>query len=512
MRLEVFCEDRLGLTQELLDILAKQNFDLRGIEIDVRGKIYLNCPETDFDSFSQLMTLIRRISGVTDVRKVQYMPSERHNNELLTLLDNLPDPVVSVDANGVIDTLNQAAISLFGEDQQWSNESISTPLPNFSYSDWIMEGAKRQRTSVVHNGLDYNLELIPVYVSDEFDEIVHASTVMTLRPLTNEHLIPITSTNVSIGFEHFVGSSSKHKSLLAQAKKLSMLDQPLLIEGETGTGKEMLARACHDNSRRASKPFLVLSCASMPDDAAESELFGHAAGSMNHEAPQVGIFESANGGTVFLDEIGEMSAHLQIKLLRFLQDGTFRKVGEEQEVHVDVRVIASTKANLAKLTEQGKFREDLYFRLNVLPLNIPPLRERNTDIAPLLDLYVAKYAHQLGITKPNFDAELIHQLSQYSWPGNIRELQNLTLQAMTRLDSDTLSLTHFHFSQAEQSSIPTKAMNLDGSLDEIMKQYESQIIQSLYHSFPSSRKLAKRLKVSHTSIANKLRDYGINKE
>jgi transcriptional regulator of aroF, aroG, tyrA and aromatic amino acid transport len=233
---------------------------------------------------------------------------------------------------------------------------------------------------------------------------------------------------------------------------------------------------------------------------------------MNHEAPQVGIFESANGGTVFLDEIGEMSAHLQIKLLRFLQDGTFRKVGEEQEVHVDVRVIASTKANLAKLTEQGKFREDLYFRLNVLPLNIPPLRERNTDIAPLLDLYVAKYAHQLGITKPNFDAELIHQLSQYSWPGNIRELQNLTLQAMTRLDSDTLSLTHFHFSQAEQSSIPTKAMNLDGSLDEIMKQYESQIIQSLYHSFPSSRKLAKRLKVSHTSIANKLRDYGINKE
>ena len=180
---------------------------------------------------------------------------------------------------------------------------------------------------------------------------------------------------------------------MSQAKKLSMLEQPLLIQGETGTGKEMLARACHNRSHRAAAPFLVLSCASMPDDVAETELFGHAPGSFNHEQGHKGIFEQADGGTVFLDEIGEMSPHLQIKLLRLLQDGTFRRVGAEQEIHVDVRVIASTRHNLADLAESKSFREDLFYRLNVLTLNIPALRERSNDISPLLDLFAVSYTH-----------------------------------------------------------------------------------------------------------------------
>ena len=137
-----------------------------------------------------------------------------------------------------------------------------------------------------------------------------------------------------------------------------MLDQPLLIEGETGTGKEMLARACHNRSLRSNEPFLVLSCASMPDDVAETELFGNAPGAFNNDVGHKGIFEQADKGTVFLDEIGEMSSHLQIKLLRFLQDGLFRRVGEENEMHVNVRVIASTKQTLSQLTQEGSFRED----------------------------------------------------------------------------------------------------------------------------------------------------------
>lgn len=193
--------------------------------------------------------------------------------------------------------------------------------------------------------------------------------------------------------------SNRHKALITQAKKLAMLDQPLLIEGDTGTGKEMLARACHARSSRATKPFLVLSCASMPDDVAETELFGQAPSAGQEKSPK-GIFETADGGTVFLDEIGEMSSLLQSKLLRFLQDGTFRRVGEDEEVHVNVRVIASTKHTLEQLIESGSFREDLYFRLNVLNLKIPPLRERSSDIEALLDMFSVKYASQLGIDKP----------------------------------------------------------------------------------------------------------------
>ena len=514
MRLEVFCEDRLGLTRELLDILASRNIDLRGIEIDISGIIYLNCPDIDFDTFSELMAEIRRISGVKDVRKIQFMPMERHNTELISLLNNLPDPVLAIDLKGHVDMANHAALSLFSQNEdQILAQQISTLLPSFNFSKWAEGTITRKRENLVIDGLDYVMEIMPVYITSEAKESILASTVMIIRSAAQPALIDqMLPEQNNLGFEHFVGVSNKHKALIGQAKKLSMLDQPLLIEGETGTGKEMLARACHNRSHRASEPFLVLSCASMPDDVAETELFGHAPGSFNHEQGHKGIFEQANGGTVFLDEIGEMSPHLQIKLLRFLQDGTFRRVGEEHEVHVDVRVIASTRHQLSDLAESGSFREDLFYRLNVLTLRIPPLRERASDIAPLLELFVAKYIKQLCMMKPELSEDLVDQLSNYQWPGNMRQLDNMVLRALTELSADTLTIDLFHLPQLESVSGSAPSINLDGSLDEIMKEYEAQVLERLYQSFPSSRKLAKRLNVSHTSVANKLRDYGIRKK
>ena len=513
MRLEVLCEDRLGLTRELLDILAFKSIDLRGIEIDISGIIYLNCPDIDFDTFSELMAEIRRISGVKDVRKIQFMPMERHNTELLSLLNNLPEPVLAIDLKGNVDMANHAALSLFNrEEQEVITYQIGQLLPSFNFSKWAEDEITRKRENIVLNGLDYVMEIMPVYISTESQESILASTVMIIRsaqdkPQRKEEL-PLQN---SLGFEHFVGVSNKHKALITQAKKLANLDQPLLIQGETGTGKEMLARACHSRSYRADAPFLVLSCASMPDDVAETELFGHAAGSFNYQQGNVGIFEQANGGTVFLDEIGEMSPHLQIKLLRFLQDGTFRRVGEQNEVNVNVRVIASTRHQFADLAESGSFRQDLFYRLNVLTLNIPSLRERSNDIAPLLDLFVLKYINQLGISKPMLDDELIDQLASYNWPGNMRQLENMVLRALTELESDVLTIEQFHLPQVETAISSGASLNLDGSLDEIMKDYESKVLDRLYQSFPSSRKLAKRLNVSHTSVANKLREYRIRK-
>ncbi|MFB1097114.1 transcriptional regulator TyrR [Vibrio diabolicus] len=513
MRLEVLCEDRLGLTRELLDILASKSIDLRGIEIDISGIIYLNCPDIDFDTFSELMAEIRRIPGVKDVRKIQFMPMERHNTELLSLVDNLPDPVFAIDLKGAVDMANMSALSLLGlHKQEVIGTQIGVLLPSVHFSRWSEGVNGRTRENLVIDGLDYVLELMPVYIRDEAQNSTLASTLMTIRSSQQvgriEESLPLHN---PLGFEHFVGISNRHKALMNQAKKLSVLDQPLLIEGETGTGKEMLAKACHSRSSRASKPFLVLSCASMPDDVAETELFGHAPGSFNHEQGHKGIFEQANGGTVFLDEIGEMSSHLQIKLLRFLQDGNFRRVGAEDEMHVDVRIIASTKHNLAELSEAGMFREDLYYRLNVLTLSIPPLRKRSNDVAPLLELFVAKHAQQLGIDKPEFDDGLVDALANYQWPGNMRQLDNMVLRALTEMDGGILNAEHFNLPQPQSVGAGSATLNIDGSLDEIMRDYESQVLERLYQSFPSSRKLAKRLNVSHTSIANKLRDYGIRK-
>lgn len=519
MRLEVLCEDRVGLTRELLELLASRNIDLRGIEIDVVGIIYLSCREIEFEAFSELMAQIRRISGVTDVRKIRFMPSERHNTELVSLLANLPDPVLSVSLTGSIDMANHAASELLGKPiDEITGEQIATYIPSFNFVNWIEGDINRKRESTVIDGLDYILEVTPVYINAESNNVeaqeksVLASAVLTLKSSIQDQLktnfLPESN---AIGFEHFVGISNRHKYLMSHAKKLSMLDQPLLIEGETGTGKEMLARACHARSERATKPFLVLSCASMPDDVAETELFGHAPGAFNQGSGHKGIFEQADGGIVFLDEIGEMSSHLQIKLLRFLQDGTYRRVGAEDEIHVDVRIIASTKQNLAALTEQGKFREDLYYRLNVLTLSIPSLRERPSDVAALLDLFINRYSLQLGISKPDISEEVVEELGNYQWPGNIRELDNTVLRAITKMNNSALTINDFQLPKVESTMASHIGVNLEGSLDDIMKEYESQIIDKLYQSFPSSRKLAKRLGVSHTSIANKLREYGIKK-
>ena len=307
-------------------------------------------------------------------------------------------------------------------------------------------------------------------------------------------------------FGGLVGCSDSFTQMIQQAKKLAVLDAPLLIQGETGTGKELLARACHQLSPRSEQPFLVLNCVSMPDEAVENEIFGCIRG----DEVQKGIFEQADGGTLFLDEIGEMSPLLQIKLLRFLEDGTFRRVGEDQEIHVNVRVICATKFQLSSLVSDTTFREDLYFRLNVLKLNIEPLRKRSADIDELIQYFVQEISQELVISEPEIDADLYPFLAHYTWPGNERQLRNTLYRSLTLISDNRLSAADISLPQVENQMDISD--NLEGTLDEIMKRYESSVLSHLYQDFPSTRKLAKRLGVSHTAIANKLREYKIGKE
>ncbi|EPS5445033.1 transcriptional regulator TyrR, partial [Serratia marcescens] len=311
-------------------------------------------------------------------------------------------------------------------------------------------------------------------------------------------------------FDHIVAVSAKMRHVLEQARKLAMLDAPLLIVGDTGTGKDILARACHLRSPRGKQPFLALNCAALPDDVVESELFGHAPGAYpNALEGKKGFFEQANGGSVLLDEIGEMSPRMQTKLLRFLNDGTFRRVGEEHEVHVDVRVICATQKNLTELVQRGEFREDLYYRLNVLTITIPPLRERPQDIMPLTELFVARFADEQGVARPKLASDLGGFLSKYGWPGNVRQLKNAIYRALTQTEGYELRPQDIVLPEFEvEMSLGDEV--LDGSLDDISKRFERSVLTRLYRTYPSTRKLAKRLGVSHTAIANKLREYGLS--
>lgn len=307
-------------------------------------------------------------------------------------------------------------------------------------------------------------------------------------------------------FSCFVTHSESMKNTVENAQRFAMFDVPLLIQGETGTGKDLLAKACHYQSLRREHKFIAVNCAGLPDEDAESEMFGRKVG--EHET--IGFFEYADGGTVLLDGIAEFSLSLQAKLLRFLTDGSFRRVGEEKEHHANVRVICTAQMPLNQLVELGKVRADLFHRLNVLTLNVPPLRERIADIEPLTEGFLQEISESLNIQKPTFDRQFLVYLQQYNWRGNVRELYNTLYRACSLAKHNRLTIENLNLRLPSNALVSIEEFEKQ-TLDEIIGRYEAQVLRAFYREFPSTRKLAQRLGVSHTAIANKLRQYGIGK-
>lgn len=307
-------------------------------------------------------------------------------------------------------------------------------------------------------------------------------------------------------FSCFVTHSESMKNTVENAQRFAMFDVPLLIQGETGTGKDLLAKACHYQSLRREHKFIAVNCAGLPDEDAESEMFGRKVG----EDETIGFFEYADGGTVLLDGIAEFSLSLQAKLLRFLTDGSFRRVGEEKEHHANVRVICTAQMPLNQLVEQGKVRADLFHRLNVLTLNVPPLRKRIADIEPLTEGFLQEISESLNIQKPTFDRQFLVYLQQYNWQGNVRELYNTLYRACSLAKHNRLTIENLNLRLPSNALVSIEEFEKQ-TLDEIIGRYEAQILRAFYREFPSTRKLAQRLGVSHTAIANKLRQYGIGK-
>jgi len=227
-------------------------------------------------------------------------------------------------------------------------------------------------------------------------------------------------------FANMIGQSRRLRSVLTDVQMVAPTDAAVLIHGETGTGKELVARAIHDQSNRSRRPFVKVNCAAIPGTLLESELFGHEKGSFTGAiAQQIGRFEMAHQGTLFLDEIGEIPVELQSKLLRALQEQEFERLGSNRTIHVDVRIIAATNRDLPQMVEERKFRSDLYYRLNVFPLTVPPLRERSEDVPLLIRFFAQRYAKKMGRTIEEIPSPTLDALTRYHWPGNIRELQNL---------------------------------------------------------------------------------------
>ncbi|MBW8192965.1 transcriptional regulator TyrR [Neiella marina] len=518
MRLEVICEDRLGIAEEILSIMVKHGMNLKGIESDVNRNIFLNFRKLEFSELQMLLPEIRRIDGVEDVRTVPFTPSERNTHELNTILRTLPDPVFSLDSRGRIVLANEAGvIALRSSLEKLQGQGINQFVHGFSFQRWLDDDQADSRNSkVTMNQRTYLADILPIRVAEDENlpsQQVLAGAVLVMKSTDRlGEQVHAYQKQSGDGFERIYGQSQQMKQVLAQARKMAQLDAPLLIQGETGTGKELLARACHEFSFRDGKPFVALNCASLPDNVAESELFGHGENAFEGAGEaQRGVLEIAAGGTVFLDEIGEMSPSLQAKFLRFLQDGTFRRVGDEDEVKVDVRIICATQKDLPDMVQKSEFREDLYYRLNVLCLVVPPLRERKSDILPLAERFIERFCAQTGRPSALISKSCRDYMMQYPWPGNVRQLENALYRAISLLEGNELV--------AEDLQLPSYASGsgyydqpIEGTLEESVKRFESNLLRRLYPSYPSTRQLARKLGVSHTAIANKLREYGINKK
>ena len=515
MRLQVSCQDRIGLTRELLARLEENAIDLRGIELDVSGVIYLHFPELGFERLQQLMPEIRRIKGVLDVKTVAFMPSEREHHQVQALMKALPDLIFTLDTRGRITHVNEAVLNILRLDlKDILGLQVGSFIKGFGFLQWLGEGARQAETcKLSFASEDYLADILPVTIPEADGGVALACALVILKSARRVgHYFNLMHAHDDSRFDLFTAQSQTMQDLLHQARRLAMQDLPLLIQGETGSGKEMLARACHRGSLRASGPLLTLNCAALPDEVAEHELFGSAPGAFGPEWPgKIGLLAQASGGSFLLDEVAEMSPLLQSKLLRVLQDGRFHRVGQTEEELVDVRILCTSRQPLVARVRQGLFREDLFFRLSVLQLEMPPLRQRQADILPLAQQFVVRICDELQRSRPRFSRHLDEFLLGYSWSGNVRQLRNALYQALTLLEGEELEPRDLRLPHMEPSAAGAEQW-FEGSLHEASKRFEKAMLERLYPLYPSSRQLAQRLGVSHTAVANKLREFAIGKK
>ncbi len=359
--------------------------------------------------------------------------------------------------------------------------------------------------------------LIKPFKMDEIKLVV--SKALEVATLRRENIYLRRELQERHRFPGIIGSSPKMLVLYEVMEKVAGISSTVLITGESGTGKELVARAIHYNGSRAERPFVALNCGAIPEQLLESELFGHVKGSFTGAiSNKVGLFEVANGGTLFLDEIAECSPAIQVKLLRVLQDRIFRRVGGTEDLKVDVRLIAATNKDLKEAIQEGCFREDLYYRLSVIPIHVPPLRERREDI-PLLALhFLKKYAEENHREGMGISPEAMEILERYPWPGNVRELENVIERAVALESSNVLTPKSLpeelryqplpeKIPQVEKVQIPQEGLNLE----EVVTSMEKDLILSaLERTGWVQTRAAQMLGINFRSFRYRLKKYGLD--
>ncbi len=345
------------------------------------------------------------------------------------------------------------------------------------------------------------------------DEILaKVETISQLKSLIKENQYLREKLSQKYNFSNIIGKDKQMLELFDLVKDIAQTNSTVLITGESGTGKELFANAIHFNSERIKKPFVKVNCGVLAENLLESELFGHVKGAFTGAIrDKLGRFEMANGGTIFLDEIGDISPNMQLKLLRVLQEGEFERVGGTETIKVDVRIITATNRDLEKMMLSNEFRQDLYYRLNVIPIEVPPLRNRRDDIPLLITHFLTKFNEQFNKKIESIDDEVMQCLQDYDWPGNIRELENLLERAVVLNKTGSLTVRDFPPSITQKRG-PHVDMDIDAdaTLNDQVDEFEKQIImKALRENSFNKLKTAEKLGIHRSTFMSKMKKYGM---
>lgn len=411
---------------------------------------------------------------------------------LLTSMELCSQPMLLTDAHGVILQYNQLAENLFNV-CNISSTSLWQIFPQ-SVVKRIMEGNNLYEKSVNIGEAATKISTRAIIVDDQV-------TGFFIR-LSDNLYKPSKDTSY---FEGIIGSSPAITRVQKVIKRIADSPTPVLITGETGTGKELIARAIHEQSGRNKYPFVAINCSSIPDNLFESELFGYEEGSFTgaKKGGKIGKLEMAQGGTLFLDEIGEMPLFAQPKLLRILQEYELERIGSSKKIHLDIRIIAATNRDLAEMVDEGRFRSDLYYRINVINLELPPLRARRDDIIPLAENYLKKLKMKMNTPLTSISPEACEELLDYDWPGNIRQLQNVVEYAANLCESDTLMPSDLPETVRERERAQTRPSMYSvpgGSRDEDVL----SLLEKYGYTLEGKRKIAEELGISLRTLYRRI--------
>ena len=502
------CKEKLEIStpiychKEIIGVLGLVCFN-----DEQKNKILVNC-----ESYLHFTKQIAEFIGIKFFEYQENLLQKDQENTLKTILENINKGVIIIDKDNTIVSINPIAI----EKLNLKFQCVGKKIIIITQNDYLMN---EEVFKLSINNKDFTVVGKKISLTS-FDNRKNSAFIFEDIKKINENIAEITNNNV-ISLNDIYGNSEATKKLKENILKIADTSSTVLITGESGTGKELVARSLHSHSNRKNKPFVVINCSAIPDSLLESELFGYVKGAFTgaNNNGRIGKFELANTGVIFLDEIGDMPLYLQAKILRVIQEKKIERIGSNKSIDLDIKIIAATNVNLEEKIKEQKFRSDLYYRLNVIPFKLLPLRERKEDILPIIEKLIKKYNHISGKNIISIDDEVKQAFLSYDWPGNVRELENV-IELMFNISGNSSilnsSLLPENISKKSVSNPPKSSQIIIKNpsddfenFDIIEKNYILQGLEKFGNTTEGKKIISEKMGIGLTTLYRKLKRFGI---